>query len=203
MTVALGAFLGYHCYLTSVNMTTNEAYKWGQVKSWHKQELKRYRQAVKRGVAVASREEPEQLSSPPPSQADPHHPCDDNDDSFADAREHPVVDDDHDVTCAGGSSGSSNLSSNGNAVSTPPRNDRSGPRRSPDRRRREATPVRHPGPYPRNLYDRGIVENWKEVLFPLSLRSDEGRSRIQFPNQNNPQLAAGPTEQERTKTKTT
>jgi palmitoyltransferase len=204
MTVALGAFLGYHCYLTSVNMTTNEAYKWGQVKSWHKQEIKRYRQALKRGTAVASREEAEHLSSASPSQADPHHACDDNDDSYADAREHPVVDDDHDVTCAGGASGSGNNASNGKAVSTPAMADRSRPRRSPGRgRRREATPVRHPGPYPRNLYDRGIVENWKEVLFPLSLRSDDDRSRIQFRNQNNPHLPAGPTEQERTKTKTT
>lgn len=29
-----------------------------------------------------------------------------------------------------------------------------------------------PGPVPKNVYDRGFVENWKEVLFPLSLRED-------------------------------
>jgi hypothetical protein len=27
-----------------------------------------------------------------------------------------------------------------------------------------------PGPFPKNLYDRGFVENWKEVIFPMSLR---------------------------------
>ena len=29
-----------------------------------------------------------------------------------------------------------------------------------------------PGPLPKNIYDRGFVENWKEVLFPISLRKD-------------------------------
>jgi len=30
--------------------------------------------------------------------------------------------------------------------------------------------IRHPGPEPTNIYNRGFVENWKEVFFPLSLR---------------------------------
>ena len=29
-----------------------------------------------------------------------------------------------------------------------------------------------PGPVPQNIYDRGFVENWKEVLFPISLRKE-------------------------------
>ena len=29
-----------------------------------------------------------------------------------------------------------------------------------------------PGPVPKNLYNRGFVENWKEVIFPISLRHD-------------------------------
>eukprot|EP00339_Tiarina_fusa_P013726 CAMPEP_0117029800 /NCGR_PEP_ID=MMETSP0472-20121206/21540_1 /TAXON_ID=693140 ORGANISM="Tiarina fusus, Strain LIS" /NCGR_SAMPLE_ID=MMETSP0472 /ASSEMBLY_ACC=CAM_ASM_000603 /LENGTH=431 /DNA_ID=CAMNT_0004737651 /DNA_START=233 /DNA_END=1528 /DNA_ORIENTATION=+ len=29
-----------------------------------------------------------------------------------------------------------------------------------------------PGPMPKNMYDRGFVENWKEVIFPMSLRKD-------------------------------
>jgi hypothetical protein len=27
-----------------------------------------------------------------------------------------------------------------------------------------------PGPMPKNIYDVGFVENWKQVLFPISLR---------------------------------
>ena len=29
-----------------------------------------------------------------------------------------------------------------------------------------------PGPLPHNLYDRGFLENWKEVLFPISRRKE-------------------------------
>lgn len=29
-----------------------------------------------------------------------------------------------------------------------------------------------PGPVPQNVYDRGFVENWKEVLFPISKRKE-------------------------------
>lgn len=29
-----------------------------------------------------------------------------------------------------------------------------------------------PGPMPKNIHDKGFVENWKEVLFPISLRKD-------------------------------
>lgn len=30
----------------------------------------------------------------------------------------------------------------------------------------------NPGPVPKNVYNRGFVENWREVFFPLSLRKD-------------------------------
>ena len=36
----------------------------------------------------------------------------------------------------------------------------------------EASEYFDPGPMPKNVYDRGFVENWKEVLFPISLRKD-------------------------------
>jgi hypothetical protein len=29
-----------------------------------------------------------------------------------------------------------------------------------------------PGEVPKNIYDRGFVENWKEVIFPISLRKN-------------------------------
>lgn len=32
--------------------------------------------------------------------------------------------------------------------------------------------ISDPGPFPKNLYDRGFVANWSEVFFPLSLRKD-------------------------------
>jgi palmitoyltransferase ZDHHC4 len=35
----------------------------------------------------------------------------------------------------------------------------------------DAEVIQHPGPPPVNIYNRGLVENWKEVIFPLSLRT--------------------------------
>jgi hypothetical protein len=49
MSVCLGIFLGFHLFVTSVNMTTNEFFKWRAVKKFHKKETKRYLQALKDG----------------------------------------------------------------------------------------------------------------------------------------------------------
>jgi hypothetical protein len=122
MAVALGLFLLYHVYLTSVGMTTNESYKWSDVRKWHKNELKRCNDAVKKGKAgVASASDKQ--------------------------REQPVVGD-GDVTCTPGTGRDS---------------------AAPDVTEL-ADVVRDPGPFPKNIYDRGFVENWKEVIFPISLR---------------------------------
>lgn len=123
MGFALALFLGYHIHLTSKGMTTNESYKWGDVRKWHKSETKRYLDAVKKGkdTAVA-------VTNTPTSQ--------------------PIVGD-GDVTCTPGSET--------NAIAA-----KVGP--SP------ADAVQDVGPMPKNVYDRGFVQNWMEVIFPLSLR---------------------------------
>ncbi|VEU34098.1 unnamed protein product [Pseudo-nitzschia multistriata] len=41
-----------------------------------------------------------------------------------------------------------------------------------DSEKQESQESFDPGPIPKNLYNRGFVENWKEVFFPLSLRKD-------------------------------
>jgi hypothetical protein len=122
MAVALGLFLSYHIYLTSVGMTTNESYKWSDVRKWHKSELKRYNDAIKNSKAgVASTSDKQ--------------------------RAQPVVGD-GDVTCTPGTGRGSDV---------------------PDVTE-SADAVQDPGPFPKNIYNRGFVENWKEVIFPISLR---------------------------------
>jgi palmitoyltransferase len=124
MGIALGMFLGYHTWLTSNGLTTNESYKWGQVKKWYKTELRRYKEAVKSGDIV---------------------------DSDGRRYQPSVTEEDVFSTAAPGQ----------RAVETSP-----------------STPVAEtlkdvavdPGPPPKNLYDRGLVENWKEVISPLSIR---------------------------------
>jgi palmitoyltransferase ZDHHC4 len=155
MAIALCLFLAYHCYLTSFNLTTNEAYKWGQVKQWYKDELKRYQKAVKNGTAVAESSGSgfsEASEGSGKNQVEPGR---------------PAISDDADVTCTPGTNGSAAKRSDQvephDRDSIPSKAATSAP---------EGRGVRHPGPVPRNVYDRGFVENWKEVLFPISLRSD-------------------------------
>jgi len=123
MTVVLGGFLGYHIWLTSRGMTTNESAKWGQVKKWHRQESKRYQKAVKEGLVSANNS----------------------------ASEASSVVTDGDVTCTGAASTKDDAYSNQDS---------------------DEPPISDPGPMPPNIYNQGFVENWKEVIFPRSLRQD-------------------------------
>jgi hypothetical protein len=120
MGIALGGFLGYHFWLTSVNMTTNEAQKWSDVKNWYKKATKKYKEAVKNGEY---KPEAKRQAKAPDLQ-------------------------DGDVTCIPGASSS-----------------------QPSKPQEETLAV-DPGPLPKNIYNRGFVENWKEVLSPISLRKD-------------------------------
>lgn len=124
MSVALGLFLGYHMWLTSRGMTTNESFKWDEVRKWYKLELKRYNDAVKKGLPVS--------------------------DSRIKSRPSPQ---EKDVTCT---SASPDVESESKR----------------DKGESQSTGViEHPGPEPKNIYNRGFIENWKEVIFPISLRS--------------------------------
>jgi palmitoyltransferase ZDHHC4 len=117
MIFTLGLFLGYHLWIASRGMTTNETVKWSEVKKWHKRETKRYKAAVKAGVVTVS------------------------------TATKPLVSD-GDVTCTGGEA-------------------------MPQEKASESVEpqIMDPGPMPKNIYNLGIVENWKDVLFPRSLRA--------------------------------
>jgi hypothetical protein len=122
MSIALGLFLGYHIWLTSHGLTTNESFKWDEIKKWYKKELRRYEEAVQNGEVID------------------------------DGQNKPIVSD-GDVTCT------STGQSTNNGGNQENENDRF-----------DVNVVRHPGPKPVNIYNRGFWKNWEEVLFPLPLR---------------------------------
>lgn len=122
MGFVLTLFLGYHVWITSRGMTTNEASKWSEIKAWYKAELKRYNKAVKEGLVD------EKTGS-------------------------KLVVSDGDVTCSGASGEHKEDS------------------------RAEAVQVFHPGPWPKNIYNYGTIENWRDVLYPRSLRKQAGERK--------------------------
>lgn len=140
MCVVLGLFLGWHCWISSRGMTTNETSKWGQVKKWHKKETKRYQEAVKAGTVAVSSGKEKEINK-------------------------PIVSD-GDVTCVPGTAAA-------------PEQD--------DDENEDDDKIRDPGPMPRNIYNRGVIENWKDIIFPRSLRPDAleryRKSRQQQQNQ--------------------
>lgn len=125
MGIALPLFLGYHIWLTSRGLTTNESFKWTEVQKWYKNELRRYEEAVNNGEVV-----------------DP-------------GQGKPIVSD-GDVTCT---SGGQNDLNNGDGDHKADEFD--------------ADAIRHPGPKPVNIYNRGLRKNWEDVLFPIPLRKQK------------------------------
>lgn len=123
MGFVLTMFLGYHVWITSRGMTTNEASKWSEVKAWYNAELKRYNKAVKEGLVN------EKTGS-------------------------KFVVSDGDVTCSG-AAGQENREGGVEAVQ-----------------------IFHPGPRPKNIYNYGLIENWRDVVYPRSLR-EQARECLQ------------------------
>ena len=53
MCFVLGAFFAFHLWLTAKNMTTNEYYKWKEIKAWHKDATATYQRALRIGAIRA------------------------------------------------------------------------------------------------------------------------------------------------------
>ena len=141
MAVALGLFMTFHLYLVANGMTTNEYYKWRQVKRWHKREKAKYDAAVKKGKVTQN------------------IPTKNTNGGVEGSSKKDIdVMPDVDVGCVGptGTTGYENR---------------------PTNTRINEHDVMDPGPFPPNMYNLGIVENFKEVIFPRSLRAD-ARTRL-------------------------
>jgi hypothetical protein len=152
MAVVLFLFVGFHFYITANGMTTNEFYKWRQVSKWYKREKSRYEKALKEGKV-----ETKSLLAGNSS---------DNgggSDNGSGMKELNIID--VDVGCVGPINHTSNDVSNVAPEETV--------QKVEIKQDTQDTPaVMNPGPSPVNIYNKGIVENFKEVIFPRSLRHD-------------------------------
>ena len=108
MALVLTGFFGYHVYLACTNQTTNEVYKWKDVRRWWAAATAAAEAAAKEAAEAPPEEEP-------PAGAEKEPPA--------------------------------------GAEKEPP-----------------AEVPQHPGPLPTNMYDRGVLANLGEVLYPLSWR---------------------------------
>lgn len=139
MGLVLAAFLGFHLYITAFGMTTNEWYKWRQVRKWHASAKKKYDRAVKEGRAVDEKEA--DIVVVDPGDGDPVY--DDSSGSTKDKHE------DYDASCA---------------------DDKDNGKETAQQGEEEIETISNPGPFPSNIYNRGVAENFCEVIYPRSLR---------------------------------
>lgn len=173
--------------MTSTGQTTNENSKWGDIKQWYKKEQKRYNRAVKDGkVTGAAVVRPSSQTTPVSGTGGQQQRQQRQQEESATSSEKSALllsgaavadDDDGDVTCTpsigGPSKGTGGTRKNdiqstaadNNSISTSATS-------SLSHKNDDEEEYIDPGPVPKNIYNKGFVENWKEVIFPLSLRKD-------------------------------
>lgn len=198
MALALTAFLSFHFYImTILGMTTNEYFKWSQVKKWHSINVKKYEEAKSAGNAGA----PYNINKVNTSEAIGKHQHKKVSSPTYTMPELPDVD----VGCAGVGASykadqmarTSKERKNVFETETTEKFDkdaapihsasklpgvdvgRTGAANSYKVDQGEVTSekktgplVDDPGPLPKNIYNLGLLENITEVISPRSLRED-------------------------------
>jgi len=143
MCVVLTLFLCFHLWIAANGMTTNEFYKWRQVRKWHKREMARYECAKERN----------------------------HDGKRSERKDIELKAGDGDVGCID-PTGSIEKSEKAITIDSTPK------------------AIVDPGPFPKNIYNRGIIENCLEIIHPRSLRKDaihrlaEARKKSRVANVN-------------------
>lgn len=158
MTLALVGFLSYHGYITSIGMTTNEHFKWGDVKRWHKEEVKKYKKYLKQENQQENKSADDNSKKKNINNFDAPPEKSDNKNGKSSNKPHIS---DGDVNCTGGKASKADKDAKEKAAA------------SFSEQEDEEEVVQDPGPMPKNIYNRGFVENWKDVLFPQSLQRRE------------------------------
>jgi len=158
MAIALGLFFGYHVHITCKNMTTNEDGKWEDVKRWYKRQKKDYDEAVKKGWITPQTATNATLTNNGGVTTTTNN-----------AAATPSIPD-KDVTCTPSiaTTAPAAVETTTSQQTIEANDNKTTIYKGPDGKQ-----YFDPGPIPKNVYDRGLIENWKEVIYPLSLRDGE------------------------------
>ena len=149
MGLLLTLFLGFHVYIASNGMTTNEFYKWRNLRKWHGKCCKYWRIAREKGEGVSTCQEKGVKWN------------------FSFGRLHfsrttEVKNDkakDNTTTSTTTTTSSKTTIKN---INLPARD-------ILYIQENDEIIILHPGEVPKNIYDNGFVNNWKDVLFPRSI----------------------------------
>jgi len=176
MGLVLSGFLSFHSYLIFNNMTTNEYFKWREVQKWHKDITNEYRRSLKYRQQENTTNKKGAVTKT----------CSETL-SFGDKGlliHRKIVtsvlkDDNTDVGCVGTSAplgGQNNKDKNTAATTTPASEKADTVANDNNNAKNNDSPnivvMQDPGPMPKNIYNLGLFENLKEVIFPRSLRQD-------------------------------
>eukprot|EP00541_Cyclophora_tenuis_P009959 CAMPEP_0116542932 /NCGR_PEP_ID=MMETSP0397-20121206/1282_1 /TAXON_ID=216820 /ORGANISM="Cyclophora tenuis, Strain ECT3854" /LENGTH=204 /DNA_ID=CAMNT_0004066979 /DNA_START=354 /DNA_END=966 /DNA_ORIENTATION=- len=144
MSITLGMFFVWHVWIASRGMTTNECAKWDQVQKWHKKQKTRYEEAIQEGLVTTATVVTTTTTTTTTT-------------TPSSSSMLPTIPDNGDVTCTG-------------AASLPKQQQQQ--QQDENKQQQKLPALVDPGKMPKNIYDLGFVENWKEVLYPRSRRPD-------------------------------
>jgi len=180
MAIVMLCFLSFHLYISLVRgMTTNEFFKWIELRRWHKKEKQKWREARKKSpesagppvtaVTWASDDKDAVLitDNDATDNGDKENDKDRDEYKSQNNDRRAGVPPDVDVGCISTTAPTTTTTTTTTTNTT----DGSGnPENSNEKESKsKPNPIFDPGPWPKNIYHQGIMRNFLDICFPRSL----------------------------------
>jgi len=142
-SLTLLPFLLWHCYIASCGTTTNESVKWKQVHKWYNIELQRYHENEYNNT-----------------KEDNSSNKNDGDDDYV-----MITKDNNDNTIT--AKDTAERMTNTTLVRDDAMEEEN------DDNDVTSKTIFHPGPKPKNIYNYGFIQNWKDIFYPRSIQKEK------------------------------